>query len=51
MHFIQKKIIFIIYIYKINIKKKMSDKIKAGDFKVKINWIIFKCPVNLKNNI
>ena len=29
----------------------MSDKIKAGVFKVKINWIIFKCPVNLINNI
>ena len=45
MHLIQKKKL-IIYIYKINIKKKMSGKIITGVFKVKINWIIFKCPVN-----
>ena len=29
----------------------MSNKIIEGDFKVKIKSIIFKCPVNQKNNI
>ena len=29
----------------------MSNKISSGDFKVKIKSIIFKCPVNQKNNI
>ena len=29
----------------------MSNQIIAGDFKVKIKSIIFKCPVNPKNNI
>jgi len=29
----------------------MSDQIIAGIFKVKIKSIIFKCPVNQKNNI
>ena len=29
----------------------MSDQISSGVFKVKINSIIFKCPVNQKNNI
>ena len=29
----------------------MTDKIIAGVFKVRIKLIIFKCPVNLKNNI
>ena len=29
----------------------MSNQIIAGDFKVKIKSIIFKCPVNQKNNI
>ena len=29
----------------------MSDQIEAGIFTVKIKSIIFKCPVNQKNNI
>ena len=29
----------------------MSDQISSGVFKVKIKSIIFKCPVNQKNNI
>ena len=29
----------------------MNGQISSGDFKVKKNSIIFKCPVNKKNNI
>jgi len=33
------------------VSSSMTDQITAGVFKVRIKSIIFKCPVNQKNNI